>query len=125
MVHLVGNTDVNTLISGHPNPALMGILKMNLGRGSGLTADQQAMVRLKQKIIAAQLSWNVYDTGSDFWLWEDPNNFGDYPGGLVGMVHDANDSLVPGSGDRSDWIYFAGLIDYWLNAWDRSAYWGM
>lgn len=83
-----------------------------------------AWIILAQKVIAAQLSILKYPP-SQPGNWGKDDLFGDYPGGMIGMVEDANDllddatSYPPGSAGREDVTELAGIIDYWLNFWDE------
>jgi len=81
-----------------------------------------AWIILAQKVIAAQLSILAHPTGAD-----NPDFFDGYPGGMVGMIDDANDLLeghgdpphcFPGHPDRGDLLDLADTIDDWLNEYD-------
>jgi hypothetical protein len=80
-----------------------------------------AWIILAQKVIAAQLSIGRYPST----FWSDAPTFDDYPGGMVGMITDANallaaaGSYMPGDAGRGDVTELAGTIDYWLNYWDE------
>lgn len=75
-----------------------------------------AWIILAQKVIAAQLSITEHPAGST-----DPGNYGGYPGGMVGMIADANALLIaqahyyPGDPGRAAVTELADTIDYWLN----------
>ena len=78
-------------------------------------------ITLAHKVIAAQLSMMVYPGAH----WLDPGNFDYYPGGMVGMVDDANVLLAahseyrPKAPGRADVVDLAEIMDDWLNFWDE------
>ena len=80
-------------------------------------------ITLAQKVIAAQLSMMVYPGSGSDWSW--PGNFGGYPGGMEGMVDDANVLLAmhseyrPKAPGRADVVDLAEIMDDWLNFWDE------
>lgn len=95
-----------------------------------------AWIILAQKVIAAQLAmaWSIhygYDGPGD---WPYEGNFKNYPtgeypagypGGMIGMVADANALLDakneyrPREPGRADVLRLADIIDYWLNFYDE------
>lgn len=83
-----------------------------------------AWIILAQKVIAAQLSILRYPPSTPG-NWGKDSLFGGYPGGMIGMVDDANDllddatSYMPGSAGREDVTDLAETIDYWLNYWNE------
>lgn len=111
----VGATDYDLSNSAH-TAALLAIL-WDQPKGD-------AWITLAQKVIAAQLSIMKYPPSTPG-NWGAAHLFGGYPGGMIGMVEDANDllddamSYPPGSEGREDVIELAGIIDYWLNYWNE------
>ena len=83
-----------------------------------------AWIILAQKVIAAQLSILRYPPSTPG-NWGKASLFGGYPGGMIGMVADANDllddatSYPPGSLGREDVTDLAETIDYWLKYWNE------
>lgn len=108
----VGTTDYDLANSAHTD-ALLDIL---WDRPKG-----DAWIILAQKVIAAQLSMLRYPSA----YWGDDDTFGDYAGGMIGMVDDANvllgdeTSYPPRSAGRGDVTDLADIIDYWLNSWNE------
>ena len=81
-----------------------------------------AWIILAQKVIAAQLSMRAYPGPH----WADTSNFGGYPGGMVGLVGDANAWLashtspcLPGAANRDTGLALAETLDHWLNEWNE------
>lgn len=111
----VGAIDYD-LSNGADTSALLAIL-WDRPRGD-------AWIILAQKVIAAQLSMLRYPPSTPG-NWGKDSLFGGYPGGMKGMVDDANDlldnasSYPPGSSGRGEVTDLAAIIDYWLNYWNE------